>query len=99
MLAPRTRTRAVCGVATAALLLVASAAGAAPRPWSAVGTSGQLNISDNVGLARKPDGVLHVAWFRRTPAALYDVLQTPISAAGRAGGAVPIVTGWAGVEG
>jgi hypothetical protein len=99
MLATRSRTRTICGVAATALLLGVSAADAAPGPWAPVGTSGQLNVSDNVGLARTDDGVLHVAWFRRTPAGVYDVLQTPISGAGRAGGAVPIVTGWASVEG
>ena len=50
-----------------------------------------MNISDQVSLARTSDGVLHVGWFH----AGYDVFQTPVSAAGGVGAAVPIVSGWA----
>jgi hypothetical protein len=77
----------------------AAGAGAAPGRWSPVGTTGQLNISDLVGLARTADGSLHVAWQRRTPDGLYDLLQTPVTAAGAVRASVPIVAGWASIEG
>ncbi|MDX6701774.1 MAG: hypothetical protein QOF26_2000, partial [Baekduia sp.] len=102
MFRTRLPAQAIGGVVAATLLLAAAGSGAgaaSAAPWAPVGTSGQLNVSDNVGLARTSDGVLHVAWFRRTPEGLYDTLQTPIAAAGTAGTAVPIVTGWASVEG
>jgi hypothetical protein len=82
-----------------AILIPAAGAQAAPSPWKPLGTSGQLNVSDVVGLARTADRSLHVAWFRRTPDGLYDVLQTPVAPAGGIGAPVPIVTGWASVEG
>jgi hypothetical protein len=81
-----------------ALLAGAPQAGAATS-WRSLGTSGQLNISDLVGTARSTDGALHVAWHRRTDAGLYDLLQTPVSATGAVGAPVPIVSGWASVEG
>jgi Carboxypeptidase regulatory-like domain len=54
-----------------------------------------MNTTDQVGLARTSDGVLHVAWRRR--GAAQDLLQTPVAASGKPGGAVPIVTGWASI--
>jgi hypothetical protein len=54
-----------------------------------------MNVSDQVGLARSSNGVLHVAWRRR--AAMQDLFQTPIAASGRVASAVTIVSGWASV--
>ena len=85
-------------ITTALLGSTAANAGAATR-WSSLKTSGQLNISDLVGTARTADGTLHVAWHRRTSNGLYDLFQTPVSAHGRVGTPVPIVTGWASIEG
>jgi hypothetical protein len=80
--------------------LLSGAAGAqGATSWKALGTSGQLNISDLVGTARSTDGALHVAWHRRNDAGLYDLLQTPVSPTGAVGAPVPIITGWASVEG
>jgi hypothetical protein len=81
-------------------VLSAGASGAAAATsWRSLGTSGQLNVSDLVGTARSTDGALHVGWHRRTDAGLYDLLQTPVSATGAVGAPVPIVSGWASVEG
>jgi hypothetical protein len=54
-----------------------------------------MNVSDQVGLARSSDGVLHVAW--RHQALTQDLFQTPIAASGRVGSPVTIVSGWASV--
>ncbi len=81
------------------VLVLSASAQAAPGNWTPLGTSGQLNISDLVGLARTVDGDLHVAWHRRTPNGLYDLLTTPISPTGAVGASVPVVSGWASIEG
>jgi hypothetical protein len=96
---PSRRSLVRLAAVAAVIALGAQPAHAAAARWTPLGTSGQLNISDEVGLARTGDGALHVAWFRRTPAASYDVLQTPVTPAGAIGASVPIVTGWASVEG
>ena len=70
------------------------AAATAARTWAPI-ASGGMNISDQVGLARTSDRVLHVAWRRR--AAGQDLLQTPVTPSGRVGPAVTVVGGWAGV--
>jgi hypothetical protein len=84
-----------------ALALGASAGSAEARTsWRSLQTSGQLNVSDLVGTARGADGSLHVAWQRRTSNGLYDLMQTPVAANGAVvGSPIPIVTGWASVEG
>lgn len=81
-----------------ALGMGAPGAGAA-TPWRSLGTSGQLNISDLVGTARTTDGALHVAWHRRAATGYYDLFQTPVSPTGTVGAPLPIVSGWASVEG
>jgi hypothetical protein len=83
------------------LLLVAAllagvpgaAAAAAPR-WSLIAAGG-MHPSDQVGLARTSDGVLHVAW--RREGATEDLLQTPITASGKVGAPVVAVSGWNGI--
>jgi hypothetical protein len=69
------------------------AAGAAGR-WQRFGGGG--NISDQVGLARTPDGVLHVAW-RRRRGRVQDLLQTSIAPSGKVGATTTIATGWASI--
>jgi hypothetical protein len=86
----------VAGLAAVAVGVLPAAAGAA---WKPIGTGGQLNISDAIGTARTGDGTLHVGWFRLVQPAGYDVLQTPITATGAIRPSVPIVSGWASVEG
>ena len=63
----------------------ASAATAAPKPgqWTQVTSAGQENITD-IGLARGPNGVLHVVWpSGRNPN--MSIMDTPISANGTVG--------------
>jgi hypothetical protein len=85
-----------CAAVMALLVWVASAAAAS---WRSLHTSGQLDISDLVGTARGGDGVLHVAWQRRAPDGLYDLVQTPVTATGAVRSPTPIVSGWASIEG
>jgi hypothetical protein len=54
-----------------------------------------MDVSDQVGLVRSSDGVLHVAW--RRLGATEDLFQTPIAASGAVGSPVTIVSGWASV--
>jgi hypothetical protein len=86
-----------CAVMIALLAWVASAAAAAS--WRSLHTTGQLDVSDLVGTARGGDGVLHVAWQRRTSDGLYDLMQTPVTANGAVRSPTPIVSGWASIEG
>ncbi len=84
----------------AALLTAAIAAGvAAPAadaaPWKRVTVPDGTSI-DQVGLTRRADGVLHLAWHHRTGPNTEDLLHTPISASGKIGAAMPIQSGWTG---
>jgi hypothetical protein len=54
-----------------------------------------MNVSDQVGLARTEDGVLHVAW--RHQGSTQELFQTPIAASGRVNSPVTILSGWASV--
>ena len=83
----------LAGIAVA-LALPASASATTARTWAPI-ASGGMNISDQVGLARTSDRVLHVAWRRR--AAGQDLLQTPITPSGRVRSPVIVVSGWAAV--
>jgi len=78
---------------------VAVAACAAPSAeaagWKQV-TASDGASTDQVGLLRTPDGVLHVAWRDRTGPNTEDLLHTVISAGGRVGATTPIQTGWTG---
>lgn len=68
--------------------------GSTARGWVPI-ASGGMNISDQVGVARTSDRVLHVAWRRR--AAGQDLLQTPVTRSGRVGSPVTVAGGWAAV--
>jgi hypothetical protein len=74
-------------------LVVVPRAGA--QPWRRI-TSGGMNISDQVGLARIEGSDLHVAWPRRA-AGSQELLQAAISPTGAVGAPVTIVSGWASV--
>jgi hypothetical protein len=90
------RRTAVLSVAVVAWVsaIVAPALASETRPWTRV-ASGGMNISDQVGLARTADGVLHVAWRRQ--GAAQDLLETPIAPSGTVGAAVTVASGWAGI--
>ncbi len=69
----------------------ASASAKAPKPghWTQVTTAGLENITD-IGLARGPNGVLHVVWASgRNPS--MSIMDTPIAANGTVGKPVAIV--------
>ena len=72
-----------------------AAASPTPQLWRKI-SSGGMNVSDQVGLARTADGALHVAWRRRAGGA-QDLLQNTINASGRVGPPVSVLTGWASV--
>lgn len=76
----------------AAVVAFAPAAGA--RRWMRI-ASGGMNVSDQVGLARSSDGVLHVAW--RRGGSTEALFQTPIASSGVVGSPVTVVSGWASV--
>jgi len=70
------------------------AAAAEARQWTRIALGG-MDVSDQVGLARSSDGVLHVAWRRQ--AATQELLQTPIAASGQVNPTVTILSDWASV--
>ncbi len=91
--------RLVCVSATLALLVALAAAPAAlagpPGKWTRItGIEGvPAANTDEVGLQRTADGVLHVAWTRPAGGVSDTVLQSAISANAKSvSGPVPIVT-------
>ena len=70
---------------------VSAASGA--QQWHRI-ASGGMNVSDQVGLARTSDGVLHIVW-RRQRAGGQDLLHTTITAAGAVGATTTVLSGWA----
>lgn len=88
------RSRCVAaGVAVAFALWAAVPAGAAP--WQRL-TNPDGASTDQVGLVRGGDGVLHVAWHHPTGPNTEDLNHTSISRAGRIGATNPIQSGWTG---
>ena len=77
-------------------LLLAAVPAAHGATWRQVTAPGGASI-DQVGALRTADGVLHVAWHRRTGPLTEDLLHTRIEPDGRVGATTPIVTGWTGV--
>jgi hypothetical protein len=79
----------------AVVLLAVASPAAQAAGWKPVTTPDGAN-SDQVGFARSGDGVLHTVWHHRTGPNTEDLLHTPISAAGKVGGANPVQSGWTG---
>ncbi|WP_028067359.1 hypothetical protein [Solirubrobacter soli] len=80
--------------AIVALLVLPAAAQAR---WEPVTDAGASN-TDEVGLARTPDGRLHVAWRRQPDATSYELNHTIISPGGVVdGGGQLLAQGWAGI--
>jgi hypothetical protein len=92
------RTAAI--VAALAALAVAPAAAHAGRPgvWTPITTANGDN-TDQVGLLRTPDGMLHVAWSGKTigDPVHDDLSQTLIAPGGNAGVSSTIAGGWIGI--
>jgi hypothetical protein len=82
-------------VAAAALALTAAPIAEA-APWKRVTAPGGTSI-DQVGTLRTADGVLHVAWHKRSGPNTEDLFHTRIEPNGKVGATTPIVTGWAGL--
>lgn len=83
-----------CTIA-AVLVAVCCAAPAGAAPWERV-TTADGSSTDQVGLARTGDGVLHVAWHHPTGPNTEDLRHTAITRAGRIGATSPIQSGWTG---
>jgi hypothetical protein len=82
-------------VAVASLLAACCAPPASAAPWARV-TTPDGSSTDQVGLARTGDGVLHVAWHHPTGPNTEDLNHTVISPAGRVGATNAIQAGWTG---
>jgi hypothetical protein len=82
-------------VIAAALIAVCGAAPASAASWTRI-TTPDGSSTDQVGLARTGDGVLHVAWHHPTGPNTQDLNHTVITPAGRIGATIPIQSGWTG---
>jgi hypothetical protein len=82
-------------VVTALVLLFGEQAANAAG-WARI-TSTEGGNSDQIGLLRTADDVLHVAWHRRAGPNTEDLMHTAISAGGRVGATAPIATSWSGI--
>jgi hypothetical protein len=82
-------------VAVAVLIAACAAPSASAAPWKRV-TTPDGGSTDQVGLARTGDGVLHLAWSHPTGPNTEDLNHTVISRRGRVGATNPIQTGWTG---
>ena len=87
----RIRAAAIAAV----LIAVCAASSASAATWRPV-TAKDGASTDQVGLARTGDGVLHLAWSHPTGPNTEDLLHTAISPAGRIGATNPIQSGWTG---
>jgi hypothetical protein len=70
-------------------------ASTAAAPWKRI-TTPDGSSTDQVGLARTADGVLHLAWHHPTGPNTADLIHTMITPAGRIGATSPIQSGWTG---
>ena len=83
-------------VLTALLAALAAAPTATAAPWKQVTAENGSGI-DQVGLARTPDGVLHLAWHHPTGRPnSEDLLHTAITRDGRLAAPTPIESDWTG---
>ena len=86
--------KARCVIA-AVLITVCGVTPASAAPWKRI-TTPDGSSTDQVGLARTGDGVLHVAWHHPTGPNTEDLNHTVITRAGRIGATHPIQSGWTG---
>ena len=85
----------ICAAVLAAVLTVSAASAASAAPWKRVTTPDGAS-TDQVGLARTGDGVLHLAWSHPTGPNTEDLNHTVITSGGRIGATNPIQSGWTG---
>jgi len=90
------RARRLAAVTVVGLLALATSAGAGPRgQWTRLpGTV--LNFAEP-GLGRTPDGVLHVLYVREN-GTKQDLIHVAVSPAGKVGGDVVALGGWASMS-
>ena len=81
--------------AIALVVAVCAAPAASAAPWKRVTTPDGAS-TDQVGLARTGDGVLHLVWSHPTGPNTEDLLHTAIARNGRIGATNPIQSGWTG---
>ena len=84
------RWRRLCGAAVVvavALACVGATTAGVPGRWDVVvqGTDVPGSSASELGLARTPDGVLHVAWKERTGPLTEAIRHRTVSPAGRVG--------------
>jgi hypothetical protein len=87
---------ATIGVAGSALATTAGT----PGRWTVVtrGPDGPAGSASDLGLARTPDGALHVAWKERTGPSTEAIRHLAVSPAGAVGATSTIVAGWTGLS-
>jgi hypothetical protein len=85
-------TFATVALAALAAAAVASGSGSTAPHWDRI--SGPTQPGSQLGLARTPDGVLHVIWNRGNGPT--TISETRLSSAGKTIGASTVVTGWNG---
>jgi hypothetical protein len=81
--------------AIAVLVAACAASSASAAPWKRVTTPDGAS-TDQVGLARTGDGVLHLAWSHPTGPNTEDLNHTVITPRGTIGATTPIQSGWTG---
>ena len=86
------KIRAAC---IAILIAACAAPSASAAGWKRVTTPDGAS-TDQVGLARTADGVLHLAWSHPTGPNTEDLRHTAITRSGRIGATTPIQNGWVG---
>src|SRR6187402_2279384 len=85
----------LAAAAIALTIAACAATSASAAPWKRVTTPDGAS-TDQVGLVRTADGVLHLAWSHPTGPNTEDLNHTVISPAGRIGATTPIQSGWTG---
>jgi hypothetical protein len=82
-------------IAVAVITAALAAPSAHAASWKRVTTPDGAS-TDQVGLTRTADGVLHLAWHHPTGPNTSDLLHTVISPAGKVGATNPVQSGWTG---
>jgi hypothetical protein len=96
-------TALLCSAVALSIFCSTGASGAsssrtgAPGTWTLAG-SGIRSVSGQIGMARTPDGVLHVVWSRGGAGTPWQLLETTVTPAGQASAPRPIVTGWSRID-
>lgn len=82
-------------IAIAVLVTAFAASSASAAPWKRV-TTPDGSSTDQVGVARTANGVLHLVWSHPTGPNTEDLNHTAITRDGRLGATNPVQTGWTG---